>query len=501
MKKLIITENEKFHIKKLYNLITEDPIDPSGSTIDVSNLYPNFKQTYPPVSSTRVDQSYIPNKMGVERNYAIGNEEKASEFPETIRKNKLRLAGRTELIIQGGGNDPYEYRKEYEIENPKNAKYYTKLKTGLNWFDLTNDPLNEYRIATVIFKDIMEKPPIYGGKLTQQEYLLFYNRMLPLLERAKTFWRNWLNLPETRIKFKKLNDLYWDTIINLIFEKYLTRIDDLKIVIYSEYVDTELPGKGGRVINYEINGYKSNGCLSAYACTYPYDKNQNNIINLNVSLADDKTDDGWYGTIVHEIQHILYGIKPLTPNKNITQFKSTDDCYRKNRLAYEDVKLNMNSKFLALNLTDEKLKSIASDIGLDFEKTKQIIESILKAGYNDFEHDYFQTDHSEFNSRVFGIRTFLLDKNKDGIPDSPYVSKNNFVDYIKNFKSSNDGNIKYIMGHWAAKGFPPVQQFLDEFNALAKNEEKNKGKLPFEWYPNEKYKPQQPNKIDPNMVG
>jgi hypothetical protein len=500
MKKFIITENEKFYIKKLYNLITEDPINPSGSTIDISNLYPNFKQTYPPVSSLRVDQSYIPNKMGVERNYAIGNEEKALESAEKTRKNNLRLAGRTELIIQGGETDPYEYKKEYEIKNPKNATYYTKLKTKPNWIDLRNEPLNNYRIATVIFKDTIAKPPKYGGDLPQ-EYLLFYNRMFPLFERSKTFWRNWLNLPETRIKFKKLYGWYFDSAVNEIFEQYLKRIDDLKIMIYSEYADTELPGKGNRVINYEINGLNSNGVGGVYACVWPFDKNKNFKVNLNAYLADDKTDDGWYATIVHETQHILYGIKPLTPIKNITQFKSTDDCYTKNKLAYEDVKLNMNSKFLALNLTDEKLKSIASDIGLDFEKTKQIVKSILDAGYNSWSYNYFQKDDSEFNSRVFGIRTFLLDKNKDGIPDSPYVTKNIFVDYIKNFKSSDDGNIVYIMGHWAAKGFPPVQQFLDEFNALAKNEEKNKGKLPFEKYPNEKYKPQQPNKIDVRSVG
>jgi hypothetical protein len=37
----------------------------------------------------------------------------------------------------------------------------------------------------------------------------FYQRMLPLLEQAKTWWRNWLRNPETRVKFKKLNYIFF----------------------------------------------------------------------------------------------------------------------------------------------------------------------------------------------------------------------------------------------------------------------------------------------------
>jgi hypothetical protein len=59
------------------------------------------------------------------------------------------------------------------------------------------------------------------------------------------------------------------------------------------------------------------------------------------------------------------------------------------------------------------------------------------------------------------------------------------------------GQIKYVMTHWAAKGFPPLESFANELNTkIVKTDQKSIKNSRIN-----KYLPQQPNKIDPNMVG
>jgi hypothetical protein len=144
---------------------------------------------------------------------------------------------------------------------------------------------------------------------------------------------------------------------------------------------------------------------------------------------------------------------------------------------------------LNLNLNQQKINSIATDLGFDINKTNQIINDILHTAYRGYDESYFRGNRSELLSRVQGTRENLLQKSNGTI-----LTKEDFINYFNGESSNSD--VKYILGYWASKGFPPLESFANELNtSFVKSGQNNikNSKI-------DKYLPQQPNKIDPNRV-
>jgi hypothetical protein len=55
------------------------------------------------------------------------------------------------IVIQGSGNDSWEYKKE-------NNRYFTRKKGSDKWIDLSNQPIPNYNVAKLIFKDDIPNP-------------------------------------------------------------------------------------------------------------------------------------------------------------------------------------------------------------------------------------------------------------------------------------------------------------------------------------------------------
>jgi len=215
-------------------------------------------------------------------------------------------------------------------------------------------------------------------------------------------------------------------------------------------------------------------------------------VNLDKSQRDDTS---WVGTLVHEIQHLLYFIRPMTPDVSITQFKGSDDCYRKNKEIYKNTELEEKDKLLNLNINQQKINSIATDLGFDVDRTSKIIKKILSIAYAGWDESYFRGDKSEFLSRIQGMRQYMLNNtNRINLTKDDFIKY--FNDNKENIVNLNDSNVRYILGYWVSKGFPPLESFANDINtSFVKSGQNNikNSKI-------DKYLSQQPNKIDPNRV-
>lgn len=119
------------------------------------------------------------------------------------------------------------------------------------------------------------------------------------LQSAKNWWRKNLN-DSTAKRIADVNRKSVDYIKKNIFPKYLDAINKMK---YS-FLSTNSTG---------LNYFYSD---SQYAWAWVYGDGED--FNIYINCANYKTEDNPVGTLVHEIQHILYGIYKMTPEKNVT---------------------------------------------------------------------------------------------------------------------------------------------------------------------------------------
>jgi hypothetical protein len=276
----------------------------------------------------------------------------------------------------------------------------------------------------------------------------FKEKLYRLLEEAKNWWRKWLNNPNIRIKFKKLNGYILDTEVDEIYTQYFNLLDKLTL----EFVNVT-PKMGGTVLAWVQS-----------------DKIEVIFINNKTGITDDRR---WLTTLTHEIQHSLYLIKPLTPNKSITKFRNDDGCYKKNREIYNNQNIENKDFLLNLKLNKNKINKISKDIGLDVNKTTNFIKEILQTVYNGFKEEYFFEDDSELASRVIGTKEILL-MNTNRID----LTKQDFTNLFK--KTTNfdgiDEEIQYVLGYWATRGFEPLENFVNLLNnSFVKVDKKTQG--------------------------
>jgi hypothetical protein len=120
-----------------------------------------------------------------------------------------------------------------------------------------------------------------------------------LLSAAKKNWVDWLSSPITKQKFiKNWSDKDYDiNDVNRIFKNYINSLNNLKLIFYNNSMDS-------------IEGVDLNGSRNSYA--FVTKVSPNNIF-FNCSLNNNDS----LGTLIHEIQHTLYNVKPLNPDVKI----------------------------------------------------------------------------------------------------------------------------------------------------------------------------------------
>ena len=290
-------------------------------------------------------------------------------------------------------------------------------------------------------KNILGEPIFVGGfKITNYQdeqprvgsfCTSKWNKLLPS---AKNYWIQWLSSPITKSKFKKNWGITNDNEVNDIFKKYINAINKLSLVFYDNY----------------MREYSNSYTKDVFAFVHAYDDNTKIYVNCSLN---DKTP---YESLVHEIQHILYAIKPLNPEKQVGDvFVSAKTKKMGPQSFFGDVKnttqVNQNS------MVDASKK-----YGIDSSELEWWLREAQK--YESTNPGYI-CDQTEKMSNIMAVRKLL------NINPGENITKEMLKPYITGNKDSTD--IGWILACWALNGFGDIDVMLNKMNQLAIQNTKN----------------------------
>lgn len=261
-----------------------------------------------------------------------------------------------------------------------------------------------------------------------------YNKLLP---EAIKFWREWLSNPTTKAKFMKNWNIKVYKEFSDIFNKYFNALDSIKIVYY-DLLDEELFKR----ISY--------GIAEAYMVVVrdePYN------IYVNCSLSSNTP----LGGLIHEIQHILYKIKPLNPDEKVDSI-------------FDDSTLLKfppdNSNPFIKTKDSDKYFTYDEFMKIDFDRVSRssgvavdIIKKFTRLGLNRTGYNSYKCNENENMSRIIHMRKlFNLKPNQD-------ITLEMMKPYMTGEKK--DEEINHILHCWVGKGFPNFQNMINKMNLLA----------------------------------
>jgi Zn-dependent peptidase ImmA (M78 family) len=246
---------------------------------------------------------------------------------------------------------------------------------------------------------------------------------------AKKYWIQWLSNPITKQKFKKNWNIKNEREVNDIFKKYVDALNKLTLVFYDKF------------------NVKNPSVSNSYAYVNP--KEYNPKIYVNCSMSDKEPLE----TLVHEIQHILYGIKPLNPEKQVGDVFVTDNTVKMSPKDFLNVEnfIKNSENMVNRNIQDASKKyNIRTDV---------LTELLSRAKKFEREIPGYVCDESEKMSNIMAVRKYL------GINPGENITKEMLVPYLSIDKHHTD--IFWILYCWALKGFGDINVLLNKINSLA----------------------------------
>ena len=263
-----------------------------------------------------------------------------------------------------------------------------------------------------------------------------WNRELP---KAVAFWRNWLKDPITR---KKVENNYPDdsakfgfdlfsTTVEEAFDRYEKSLSNLKLMFY----DNTMTFLGSQIVSPGAYAFVTTG--------------NNYHIYVNCSFNDPDP----YGTLIHEIQHIIYNIKPLNPGKKIKDAFVTNKTVKQTTQQIQS--LPTSAAFETALIASSKL-GIDADYLNYWKKAADDRAKSPNPGYVCRE--------TEKMSNIMSIRKTL------NIKPGGVITYDMLKPYITLQK--RDGDMDWILMCWAKNYFPDINIMLNKINQLAANQSK-----------------------------
>ena len=277
-------------------------------------------------------------------------------------------------------------------------KSFSDKRTGYsNFQDMVNQEFDSYDL-----EDANKLKEILKNKRIQSEVRTAKNSF------GETFFHDFTMSVDERIDATLEYDILGST-VDSIFDKYLEIINNATIRYYNGDDDD-----------------------NAYAFV---NSNEPTIINVNCS----QNDPAPYNTLVHEIQHLLYFIKPLNPDIKIENVFGT---YANNRTS-------------STGQTDPSIKNIkqtSQNLGVN--------EYYLRYFYNVAKlNPEYSCEHTEKMSNIMAIRS------KFNLSPNDKITFEMIKPYMMGNKDDTD--ITWLLSCWASKGFPEINQILGRINQLA----------------------------------
>ena len=279
---------------------------------------------------------------------------------------------------------------------------------------------------------------------TKKDRYIRKKQWLDELPKAVAFWRAWLSDPITKQRVQQNWDawlLSGKNQIKIVWPIYFNMLNKLYIKFY--------------------DATTGSGATDAYA--YVEGKwNGNPAIYVNL----EQNDPDKYDTLVHEIQHIIYNIKPLNPEKKITNAFVKKNTKRDTPSSIKSTVVSSASK--KLNANTLKAKATITSLGLNMTPDQLLSWKQWATGTKPDDPEYV-CRATEKMSNIMAVRNYF--KLKPGQNITVAMLK----PYIEEKKQHTD--ITWILGCWALNNFPDLNTMLNRINMLAKNNTP-KGKTP-----------------------
>ena len=398
--------------------------------------------------------------------------------------------------VAGGGTDPNKLLNAVKkLENADEFKYLLTLfkdkKTGYSdFFEMINqeyDAFNTQDVANLI--TVLNNINVFttanfsktnAGLEVFMGYYRFnssgygtktpesvmnsckssWNKILPT---SIKWWKDWLSNPITKEKVYKnylerprygvansgIKEYEIKNEINNAFIKYFELLNKIKLNFYNK-------------TTVKLNNHYVRHDAGAFVF-----KGDNNIYvncSSNGALSDEYIDTN----LIHEIQHLIYNIKPLNPEKQIgSSFDGTNCTYQ----SRGGIINNISSKTTntSTNYSSDIIRA-SKTLGIDPKYLYWLEEDKKERGIPG-DPGYFCRE-TEKMSNIMGIRRLF------GIQPGGKITLNMLKPYIIGDKTSVD--VEFILYCWIENKYPDFNQMLNDFNKLALNKngagKKNKEK-------------------------
>jgi len=249
------------------------------------------------------------------------------------------------------------------------------------------------------------------------------------LKQAKDYWIQWLSSPITKSKFKKNWGVGVDNKIDGItvddlFKKYINAINAINLVYYDNVTAS------------------SNSTKNTFA--YVIDTQPTKLF-VNCS----KNDEQPLTTLVHEIQHTLYKIKPLNPSVKIGDVFVKDGTKKMTPKDFE-VSYEALSKFWV------NIRKVSKKYGIN-EFT--LFTWLRTAKSQEKNNPNYACKETEKMSNIMAIRKLF------NLKPGENITKEMLIPYIK--KEKYDGQIYWVLCCWALSGYQDINIMINKINQLA----------------------------------
>jgi hypothetical protein len=323
--------------------------------------------------------------------------------------------------------------KEYEMDNADDLGYLIAALNKINVFTTANFATNGF--GQSVFVGYFRLRDYYKPSTDIREKC--ETKWRNFLPSAIKWWRDWLSDPITKEKVYKnylVRSENEKGIIDDAFVKYFELLD--KIVL--RFYDKTTVKTNDTFVHQDAGGF----------VTKP---------DGNIYIKCDQIPDDDYAKtlLVHEIQHMIYYIKPLNPDKNVGDSFNNANC---NYESESTIKNTLVANSVNRNFSENIIRA-AKEIDVDpshlslWEMKKEYRKMVGDPGYFCRE--------TEKMSNISALRRLLNLKPGENITLSmikPFITGDKF-----------NVDVEFIIYCWIEKGYPNLSGVLNNINQLALN--------------------------------
>jgi len=253
-------------------------------------------------------------------------------------------------------------------------------------------------------------------------------------QNAIKWWKDWLSDPITKKKFlSNYSDKPYA--VTLYYPKYFELLGKIKLNFYNDSM-------------VKINGETTYPDAIAYVMEPDG--------NIYINCSSNPTLEDYESILIHEIQHMIYDIKPLNPDEKISAvFGKNSPKISKEKIKKEFISTPSNNtyKFSAEIIAAAKKLNVEP---IHIARIKDKHNGTIKR----YEHDPgYICRETEKMSNINGIRKLL------GVKPGQNITLDMIRPYITRDELPTD--FHWFLLCWAEKGFPDINQMLQKINQLA----------------------------------